>query len=216
VLGDRIRMRDHFIDDEVFIRSFASRGHPGGLSAAVGDAIHVLDAMGKEIIIVETIGVGQDELAIASLAQTVLVVLMPGMGDEVQGMKAGFVEIADILVVNKADLGGADETVRHLKALFAETDVAVVPVSAVKNEGIQALVDTIEERRAKSLSNGSYARKRHNLCRQELLSLLRNLVIAQVAKKISSDSLEETARLIAERRMDPYSGAKKLAKKIGL
>jgi LAO/AO transport system kinase len=216
VLGDRIRLRDHFVDDGVFIRSFASRGNPGGLSAAVGDAIHLLDAMGKEIIIVETIGVGQDELEIAALAHTVLVVLMPDMGDEVQGMKAGFMEIADIVVVNKTDLPGADATVRHLQALLADSGPLVVPTSALTKEGIELLVERIEERRTKSLSNGSHERKRLNLSRQELLLLLRQRVLAQLARKITPDCLDETARLVAERRLDPYSAAEQMAKKIGL
>jgi LAO/AO transport system kinase len=216
VLGDRIRLRDHFVDDGVFIRSFASRGNPGGLSTAIGDAIHLLDATGKEIIIVETIGVGQDELEIAALAHTVLVVLMPEMGDEIQGMKAGFMEIADILVVNKTDLAGADTTMRQLQALFADSGPLIVPTSALKNEGIGLLVDRIEECRVKSLSNGSYERKRLNLSRQELFSLLRQRVLAQLARKITPDCLDETARLVAERRLDPYSAAEEMAKRFGL
>jgi LAO/AO transport system kinase len=216
VLGDRVRLREHFLDGEVFIRSFASRGETGGLSAAVRDAIHLLDAMGKDIVIVETIGVGQDELEIAKLAYTVLVVLMPYIGDEVQAMTAGYGEIADILVVNKADLAGAAETLRQLKAVFGESDPLVMAASALKNEGINALVEAIEQRRAQSLRNGSYEKKRLDLCRQELLALLRARIFADLAQKIGADSLDENARLIADRRVDPYSATEQMAKKAGL
>jgi LAO/AO transport system kinase len=216
VLGDRVRMRGHFVDDDVFIRSFATRGNSGGVSAAVRQAIHLLDAAGKEVIFVETIGVGQDQLEIAGLAQMVVVVLAPQMGDEVQGMKAGLAEIADILVVNKADLPGADETVQQLKALFSDEDFDTLTTSAIKDQGIDSLVDCIEERRKESLDNGKYQRKRLNLCRQELLSLLRERVFSEVAKKIGDDSLEAQVKLIAERQIDPYSAVDKLARRMGI
>jgi GTPase len=216
LLGDRIRMRDHFADDGVFIRSFATRGNSGGISAAVREGIHLLDAARKEVIFVETIGVGQDQLEIAALAHTVLVVLTPQMGDEVQAMKAGLAEIADILIVNKADLSGADETVQQLKALFADEDFHIVSTSAMKNQGLDLLVERIEEHRKASLENGKYERKRLNLCRQELLSLLRQKIFAEVAKKIADDSLEAKIKLVAERQIDPYSAADDLAKQIGI
>jgi LAO/AO transport system kinase len=212
VLGDRVRMRDHFVDEGVFIRSFATRGSSGGVSAAVREAIHLLDAAGKEVIFVETIGVGQDQLEIAALAQMVVVVLTPQMGDEVQAMKAGLAEIADILVVNKADLSGADETVQQLKALFADEDFHLLAVSAIKDQGIDLLVDRIEEHRKKSLDNGKYQRRQLSLSRQELLSLLREKVFAELAKKIGDDSLEAQVKLIAERKIDPYSAVDKLAR----
>jgi LAO/AO transport system kinase len=212
VLGDRVRMRDHFVDDGVFIRSFATRGGSGGMSAAVRKAIHLLDAAGKEVIFVETIGVGQDQLEIAALAHMVVVLLTPQMGDEIQGMKAGLAEIADILVVNKADLSGAEETLQQLKALFADEDFHILATSAIKDEGIDLLVDRIEEHRKKSLDNGKYQRRRLSLSRQELLSLLREKVFAELAKKIGDDSLEAQVRLIAERQIDPYSAVDKLAR----
>jgi LAO/AO transport system kinase len=212
VLGDRVRMRDHFVDNGVFIRSFATRGGSGGMSAAVRKAIHLLDAAGKEVIFVETIGVGQDQLEIAALAQMVVVVLTPQMGDEVQGMKAGLAEIADILVVNKADLSSADETVQQLKAWFADKDFHILATSAIKDQGIGSLVDRIEEHRKKSLDNGKYQSRRLSLLRQELLSLLREKVFAELAKKIGDDSLEAQVRLVAERQIDPYSAVDKLAR----
>jgi LAO/AO transport system kinase len=216
LLGDRIRMRDHFADDGVFIRSFATRGNSGGVSAAVREGIHLLDAARKEVIFVETIGVGQDQLEIAALAHTVLVVLTPQMGDEVQAMKAGLAEIADILIVNKADLSGADETVQQLKALFADEDFHIASTSAIKNQGLHSLVERIEEHRSASFENGKYERKRLNLCRQELLSLFQQKIFAGLAKKLADDSLEAKIKLVAERKIDPYSAADDLAKQIGI
>jgi LAO/AO transport system kinase len=216
LLGDRIRMRDHFVDDGVFIRSFATRGSNGGVSAAVREGIHLLDAAGKEVIFVETIGVGQDQLEIAALTHMVVVVLTPQMGDEVQGMKAGLAEIADILVVNKADLSGADETVQQLEALFADEDFHIVATSAIKNQKIDRLVECIDQHRKESVDNGKYQSKRLDLCRQELLSLLREKVFAELAKKIADDSLETQVKMIAERQKDPYSAVEEIAKRIGI
>jgi LAO/AO transport system kinase len=216
LLGDRIRMRDHFIDAGVFIRSFATRGNSGGVSAAVREGIHLLDAASKEVIFVETIGVGQDQLEIAALAHTVVVVLTPQMGDEVQAMKAGLAEIADLLIVNKADLSGADETVQQLKASFADEDFQIVSTSAIKNQGVDLLVERIEEQRSTSFENGKHDRKRLDFCRQELLSLLRQKVFAEVVKKLDGDSLEAQLKLVADRQIDPYSAADEIAKQIGI
>ncbi len=118
ILGDRIRMQDHAIDSGVFIRSLATRGNLGGLSRATGDCIRVMDAMGRDVIIVETVGVGQDEIDIAQMAHTTLVVTVPGMGDDIQAIKAGILEVADLFVVNKSDLEGADRTVRELRQML--------------------------------------------------------------------------------------------------
>jgi LAO/AO transport system kinase len=216
LLGDRLRLREHFLDDKVFVRSFATRGATGGLSRAIREAIHVLDAMGKEAIFVETIGVGQDELEIAALAHTVVVVLIPEMGDEVQAMKAGLAEIADIFVVNKADLPRADVTLQQLNALLRDDDVSIIPASALRNEGIQSLVDSIKKHRATSLRNGNHQRKRLRLCREEVLALLRERFIGELEKRIEGAALDKQIKLIADRRMDPYSVLDKLVKKLGL
>jgi len=215
LLGDRVRMRGHFLDDKVFVRSFATRGATGGLSRAIGEATHVLDAMGKEIIFIETIGVGQDELEIASLAHTVIVVLIPETGDEVQAMKAGLAEIADIFLVNKADLPGADVTVQQLKSMLDDEAVPILTASALRNEGIESLVDSIEQHRAKSLRNGDHQARRLRLCRQELLSLLRERWMAGLEKKIGAATLDKQIKLIAERRADPYSALDKLMRALG-
>jgi len=118
ILGDRIRMQDHATDDGVFIRSLATRGALGGLSRATGDCIRILDAMGRDVVVVETVGVGQDEIDVAQMAHTTLVVTVPGMGDDIQAIKAGILEVADVFVVNKADLDGADRTVRELRQML--------------------------------------------------------------------------------------------------
>jgi LAO/AO transport system kinase len=118
ILGDRIRMQDHAVDPDVFIRSLGTRGHLGGLSRSTSDVVQVMDAMGKDVILVETVGVGQDEIEVASLAHTVVVVAVPGLGDDVQAIKAGVLEIADVFAVNKADREGADRTVRDLQVML--------------------------------------------------------------------------------------------------
>ena len=213
LLGDRIRMRTHFADTGVFIRSFATRGAKGGVSASIRDAIHLLDAAGKDVIFVETIGVGQDELEIAGLADLVVVVLIPEMGDEVQGMKAGLAEIADILVVNKADLPDADVTVQQLKAIFSDFDILLT--SAINHDGVRRLVDDIEKYRLKNLRNGDHHRKRLSLCREELLALLRQRLVIQLTQRIDDHLLDERVQRIAERRVDPYSEVEDLARRLG-
>jgi LAO/AO transport system kinase len=213
LLGDRIRMRAHFTDTGVFIRSFAARGARGGVSVSIRDAIHLLDAAGKDVIFVETIGVGQDELEIGALAHTVVVVLIPEMGDEVQAMKAGLIEIANILVVNKADLPGTDVTVQQLKALFSDLDV--LSASALNNDGIRGVVDAIEKHRLNSVGNGRYQSKRLSLCREELLGLLRQRLMGRLTRRIDSHALEERIKRIAERRLDPYSAADEIASRLG-
>jgi len=199
-----------------FYRSFATRGSNGGCPRLFEKASICSMPRAKEVIFVETIGVGQDQLEIAALTHMVVVVLTAQMGDEVQGMKAGLAEIADILVVNKADLAGADETVQQLEALFADEDFHIVATSAIKNQKIDRLVECIEQHRKESVDNGRYQSKRLDFCRQELLSLLREKVFAELAKKIADDSLETQVKMIAERQKDPYSAVEEIAKRIGI
>lgn len=136
ILGDRIRMQEHATDDGVFIRSFATRGHLGGLTSTTSDVVHALDAMGWDMILVETVGVGQDEVEVQRLAHTTMVVMAPGMGDEIQAIKAGILEIADIFVVNKADREGAERTVNELKMML---DMGFVPAAELRHHGALAL-----------------------------------------------------------------------------
>ena len=150
LLGDRIRMVEHATDKGVFIRSMASRGWTGGLSAAVSDVIQVLDAAGMDVILVETVGIGQSDIDIMKVAHVVMVVVMPGMGDDVQASKAGLMEVGDVYVVNKGDLSGADAAVVDLLSVAraSKRSPSVLKVSALKNEGIEVLSRVLEKRRA--------------------------------------------------------------------
>jgi LAO/AO transport system kinase len=157
LLGDRIRMVDHAMDKGVFIRSMASRGWTGGLSAAVSDVIQVLDAAGMDVILVETVGIGQSDIDIVKVAHLVMVVVMPGMGDDVQASKAGLMEVGDVYVVNKADLPGADATVVDLLSVAKGSKTrspSVLKVSALKREGVGTVVAVLEKKRAEFLSAG--------------------------------------------------------------
>jgi LAO/AO transport system kinase len=158
LLGDRIRMVDHTLDAGVFIRSMASRGWAGGLSGAVADVIQLLDAAKKDVIMVETVGIGQSDTDVVRVAHAVMVVLMPGLGDDVQASKAGLMEIGDVYVVNKADLPGADDMVVDLLAMardFKGRDPSVLKVSATKREGIETVVGVLEQIRSRFLASGS-------------------------------------------------------------
>jgi LAO/AO transport system kinase len=209
-------MREHFLDPEVFIRSLASRGGLGGVPPSIRGAIHLLDAMGKEIIFIETIGVGQDEVEISTLAHTVVVVLNPWMGDEVQGMKAGLLEIADILAVNKADLPGAEQMVQQLRGPYEDPGLLILQTSATKNEGISLLLDGIERHQARILASGDHRTRRLNFCRQELVSLLQERMFNKALKGVEKDSMERLVQKIAERELDPYTAVQRMAKKMRL
>ncbi len=159
ILGDRVRMTELYSDPDVFIRSLASRGALGGLSAATQDVIHVLDAYGKDVILIETVGAGQDEVDIAGAAQTTILVNTPNMGDEVQTLKAGIMEIADILAVNKSDLPGANRMVSALKALLSLNpdrgwDPPIVPIIATQGDGIDRLVEACDAHDEELQSSG--------------------------------------------------------------
>jgi LAO/AO transport system kinase len=157
ILGDRIRMQEHAVDPGVFIRSVATRGQLGGLSASAADLVAVMDAMGKDVILVETVGVGQDEIDVASLAHTVVVVTVPGLGDGVQAIKAGVLEIADVLAVNKADREGADHAVRELHEMLEEREgwqPPIVRTVALRDEGTAELAGAVERHRSHLASTG--------------------------------------------------------------
>lgn len=213
VLGDRVRMRAHFADAGVFIRSFATRGATGGVSAPVRDAVHLLDAAGKDVIFVETIGVGQDELDIAALVHTVVLVLTPEAGDEVQAIKAGPAEIADIIALNKADLAGAEAALQRLQSLFGDGEI--VAVSALREDSGRGLVEVIESRRIASLGNGRHRARQLRLCREELLALLRRRILGQLAQRIDEHALDERVKRIVGGRGDPYSEAEEIARRLG-
>ncbi|MBW1850401.1 MAG: methylmalonyl Co-A mutase-associated GTPase MeaB [Deltaproteobacteria bacterium] len=219
LLGDRVRMIDLSGDKEVFIRSLASRGALGGLSAAVNDAVDILDVSGKDIIIIETVGVGQGEIDIAALAHTVLLVLMPGYGDTLQAMKAGIMEIADILVVNKADKPGADQTVADLASVqnlsYAHvTDEIwygpVIKTSALSGEGVDELVSAIFEH-AKYLEKNKISAGNSERRKKQFLDLLTQQIRAEFKKSLEIDpSLRSWIKKIENLELPPYTAAEQV------
>ena len=213
LLGDRVRMRRHFLDEGVFIRSLATRGRLGGIAAAVWDAIYLLDAIGMDIIFIETIGAGQDEVEISSLAPTVVVVLNPWSGDEIQGIKAGLLEIADLLVVNKSDLPGAEETLELVRGLFADK-ATVLSTSTRTGDGITPLVDAITQHQTRLRQSGNHIDRNLKISRQQLLWLLQERMLAKAASKIKQASVDRLIQQMAAREMDPYTAAEKIAKKM--
>jgi LAO/AO transport system kinase len=195
LLGDRIRMAAHINDSDVLIRSVATRGHLGGLAAAVPAAIRLLGALCYDVILLETVGVGQSEIEIAAVADPTVVILNPGAGDAVQAAKAGLLEVADIVVVNKADREGAEQTVRDLRA---ETKAPILTLIAAKGEGVPELVEAIEaHHRADSRA------RRVARARAQILSL------AQTRLRTHPD-LDRLAESVADGRDDPYTAAERL------
>jgi LAO/AO transport system kinase len=216
VLGDRLRMQAHAGDPGVFIRSMATRGHLGGLSRATGDAAIVLDAAGKDVIVIETVGVGQDEVDIIRTADVSIVTLVPGTGDEVQALKAGIMEIADVFVVNKADREGADRLVAAIHATLALQAPApgvwqppTLKTIATSGEGVLELVDTIWKFREHSASTQSVRRRTRSAYR------LRELVAGRFMALLERDvlgpgELDAIVDRIAARELDPYTAANDL------
>jgi LAO/AO transport system kinase len=213
LLGDRIRMQAHATDDRVFIRSMANRGQLGGLAAATPQAIRVLDAVGFDLILVETVGVGQDEVDIASLADSVVVLLAPGMGDAIQAAKAGILEVADLFVVNKADKPDAQEVVRDLRNMIALTDLAegdwkppIVTTVAVKDEGIQELVSRLNQHWSWLNGTGELKHRRLARAREELTAL----AFAALRRRLAASRLDELAGRVADGTLDPFQAADEL------
>ncbi|MGL5818870.1 MAG: methylmalonyl Co-A mutase-associated GTPase MeaB [Phycicoccus sp.] len=216
LLGDRIRMTEHAADPDVFIRSMATRGRLGGLSWATPHAVRVLDVAGCDVVLVETVGVGQSEVDVAATADTTVVLLAPGWGDGVQAAKAGVLEIADVLVVNKADRDGADRTVRELRhvADLAGHDRGswrppVVRAVAVRGEGVHELADAIDDCRAHLGENG--IRERRELrARAEIESLAVEAMRARLAATDGGRGLDALGAEVAAGRLDPYAAAEAL------
>jgi LAO/AO transport system kinase len=213
LLGDRIRMQDHAVDDGVFIRSMASRGHLGGLAASTPQAIRVLDAAGFGLIIIETVGVGQAEVAIASLADSVVVLLAPGMGDAIQAAKAGILEVADLFVVNKADKPDAQQVVRDLRNMLALASRAeddwkppIVSTVATRNEGIQELVSRLNQHWSWLNDTGELKNRRLARARGELAAL----AFAGLRGRLAARRLDELAARVAEGALDPFQAADEL------
>jgi len=213
LLGDRVRMQEHAADEAVFIRSMASRGHLGGLAASTPQAIRVLDAAGFELIIIETVGVGQAEVAIASLADSVVVLLAPGMGDAIQAAKAGILEVADLFVVNKADKPDAQQVVRDLRNMIAlagrgEDDwkPPIVSTVAVRNEGIQELVSRLNQHWSWLGDTGELKQRRLARAREELTAL----AFAGLRGRLAGSRLDELAGQVADGTLDPFQAADEL------
>jgi GTPase len=222
ILGDRVRMQDHATDPGVYIRSMSSRGHLGGLSAATAAAVRVLAGVGCDVVLVETVGVGQAEVEIASLADTTLVLLAPGMGDAIQAVKAGILEIADIFVVNKADRDGADATVRDIQGMIAlgergpgEWRPRVVKAVAARAEGIDNVMTAIAEHRAYLDKTGELRRRREERAAAEVEALVLGRMRARIGSLRGGNSLAELASKVAAGVLDPYSAAEELLSGLG-
>jgi LAO/AO transport system kinase len=214
LLGDRVRMQDHALDEGVFIRSMASRGHLGGLSWATPQALLVLDAAGFDVILVETVGVGQAEVEIASTADTTVVALAPGMGDAIQAAKAGILEIADVFVVNKADRDGAERTVRELREMqklgHGEWLAPIVKTVASADEGITELAEAIEGHNTWLHDEGRIDQRRLERARVQLREIALGTVRDRFRTVGDGELAEELASAVAQRKTDPYTAADQL------
>jgi LAO/AO transport system kinase len=216
ILGDRVRMQDHATDPGVYIRSMSSRGHLGGLAAATPQAVRVLEGAGCDVVIVETVGVGQAEVEVASLADTTLVLLAPGMGDAIQAVKAGILEIADVFVVNKADRDGADAAVRDIQGMIAlgtrepgEWRPAVVRSVAARAEGIDDVVAAIAKHRDYLGQDRLVARRRRR-AQAEIEAIALASLRARFGSLDHGAALPELASEVASGTLDPYAAAARL------
>ncbi len=215
ILGDRIRMQDLTSDPEVFIRSMATRGALGGLAAATGDVVTVLDAAGKDIVLVETVGAGQDEVALAEPAHTTVVITIPGAGDDMQAIKAGILEIADILVVNKSDLPLADSVYKQLHIFMSLErnegwQVPILKTVAHKEQGIAELADAIEAHREYLAESGRLEEMRRHRARRQLLAVAQALLLEGVIGAQGDGRVDELVEAIARLEMDPRTAAERL------
>jgi len=222
VLGDRVRMQRHAMDEGVFIRSLATRGWHGGLSRAAATVINIMDAMGKNVILVETVGVGQAEVDIMSFAHTSIVVLVPGLGDWIQTIKAGILEIADIFVINKADKEGANELAVELQAMLrlnaypAEAwRPKILLTEAINEKGVDKLVEEIYRHREFIAASGRYDAHLKDKVKLELMEVLKGSLMDRVSQMINKDDyLQRLVDDLANRRTDPYSAASEIIEKL--
>jgi len=217
ILGDRVRMQEHATDPHVFIRSMSSRGHLGGLAAATPQAVRVLDGVGCDVVLIETVGVGQAEVEVASLADTTLVLVAPGMGDAVQAVKAGILEIADVFVVNKADRDGADATVRDLNGMLALGDRSpggwrspVVRSVASRGEGIDEIAAAIEAHHDWLVRRGALAERRRARAAAEVEAIALGTLRARINDLRDGTRLRVLATEVVAGRLDPYAAADRL------
>jgi LAO/AO transport system kinase len=215
LLGDRLRMQRHSDDDGVFIRSLATRHHHGGLTDATPQIIRALDAAGFDIVIVETVGTGQDEVEVAEVADTVVVVLMPELGDEIQRAKSGLMEIADILVINKSDL--LDAGARHQITSYSSArkwERPTIYTSAKGGEGIAALCGAGAAHHAYLVASGGLAKRRARAARSEVIRLLQSRLTASILRRLETPQAQNILTAVAERKLDPYDAVQKLSERI--
>jgi LAO/AO transport system kinase len=216
LLGDRVRMQDHATDPDVFIRSMATRGHLGGLAWATPQALRVLDAAGFDVVLVETVGVGQSEVEIVSLADSTLVLLAPGMGDGIQAAKAGILEVADVFVVNKADRDGADQVVRDLRYMISlgrrEKDgpswrIPIVSTVAAKNQGLDDVVAAIDHHHRWMAEHGELERRRIARATAEVEAIALAALRDRMGDLRGGDALDQYAKRVMTGELDPYTAA---------
>ena len=223
ILADRIRMQQHSLDPGVFIRSMATRGHLGGLARATNDVANVLDAAGKELIFIETVGVGQDEVEIVKTAHTTVVVTVPGLGDDVQAIKAGILEIADIFVINKADREGADKAAAELQAMMGLASgrrawtPPILKTVATQGQGIAELAQEILAHQASLDREGGREARHRERSRAVFFELLQERVTRRLVERATANgTLDITIERIVRREVDPYSAVDELLAKAGL
>jgi len=222
ILGDRVRMQRHSMDEGVFIRSMATRGHFGGLTQSTRSAIDVLDAMGKDYILVETVGVGQDEVDVVKSAHTTVIVVIPGMGDGIQAIKAGILEVGDIFVINKEDREGADKTLNDLRLMIemghnkyegGRWKPTILKAQAVFDKGVAELLEEIEKHRSylnKALG-GLHFRKRIENVREELVEMVKNRLVEEVLNDLTeTGQFDKAVESIVEGNVDPYTACDNL------
>jgi LAO/AO transport system kinase len=222
ILGDRIRMQHHSTDDGVFIRSLATRGHLGGISRSTHDIIKVMDAMGKDIIFVETVGVGQDEVNIVNAADTTIVVLVPGLGDDIQAMKAGILEIADIFVINKCEQEGTDRLDQELSFMLQTGDnrsddwkIPIYRTEAIKRVGINKLILGIHRHQEMLNRKGLRQQREKERVKTEFLEILRSSLMNKLLQKLSQNgNLDRMLETIAKRERDPYTVVEEIIQNI--
>jgi LAO/AO transport system kinase len=221
ILGDRIRMQDHFSDPGIFIRSMATRGSLGGLARTTADVATVLDASGRDIIMIETVGVGQDEVDIVRLADITIVILVPGMGDDVQTIKAGIMEIADIFVINKSDRDGADHVEREIRALQSLAmrrdgwTPPIVKTVASQGTGIEELADAISNYETYLQKENLALNKSIENWQERLIEMLRDALLETAREQMADGGLARCAAQVAEHKRDPYSLVEEIIASVG-
>lgn len=222
ILGDRIRMQTHHADSGIYIRSMATRGFLGGLARTTADVATVLDASGKQAVLVETVGVGQDEIDIVRLADVTIVILVPGMGDDVQTIKAGIMEIADVFVINKSDREGAERVEREIRAMQSlairkdNWTPPIVKTVATEGKGIPELVAAIAQYQQFLEQNALSKKKKISNWRERLIEMLRESLLEKVLREhMGDDQIGSWAEQVSEHRRDPYSLVEEIVSKVG-